>query len=163
MSIVLLAFGFYIAFVLVSNLSPGINNVVIALSVIGVPRASLAVRSIIRGIRGRNPAGAGGTGGTTLPLGSRRGMLFRIVIGLVIVGSLQAKQIFVAEPLLSFLGVGIEWGEPSWGNMIAEGRTGMGNGWFPMACIVCTAAALHFFGHWVRDRLAPKLPGIARF
>jgi len=80
----------------------------------------------------------------------------------LIVGSLQAKQIFVAETLLSFLGVGIAWGEPAWGIMAADGRTGMGNGWFPMACIVCTAAALHFFGHWVRDMLVPRLPRIAR-
>ena len=162
LSIVLLALGFYMALVLVSNLDSGINNVVIALSIIGVPRTSLAVRNIIRGIRGRNPAGAAEPGGTTPPLGSRREMLFSIFIGLLIVGSLQAKQIFVAETLLSFLGVGIAWGEPAWGIMAADGRTGMGNGWFPMACIVCAAAALHFFGHWVRDMLVPRLPRIAR-
>ena len=162
LSIVLLALGFYIALVVISNLGGGINNVVIALSVIGVPRISLAVRNVIRGTMGQKPADAQDTVSTTLPVSSWRGMLFSIAIALVVVGSLQAKQIMVAEVLLSYLGVGIEWGEPSWGIMVAEGHVGNANVWFPAACVIFTVAALYFSGHRARGKLGPKLPEVAR-
>ena len=162
LSVVLLALGFYIALVLVSNLGAGINNVVVALSVVGVPRISLAVRNVIRGGRCRKPADAEDTVSTTLPVSSKRGTPFSIAIALLVVGSLQAKQIMVAEVLLGYLGVGIGWGEPSWGSMVAEGRVGNADVWFPAACVACTVAALYFSGHWVRARLGSKLPEIAR-
>ena len=53
----------------------------------------------------------------------------------------------VAEVLLTYLDVGIGWGEPSWGIMVAEGRAGNANVWFPAVCTIFTVAALYFFDH----------------
>lgn len=87
----LLALCFYIALLLISNLGVAINSVVVALSVIGVPRISLAVRNFIRGISSREPVGSEDTVSTTLPVSSRRGTLFSIAIALLLVGGSLAK------------------------------------------------------------------------
>lgn len=65
----------------------------------------------------------------------------------------------VAEGSLSFLGFGLRPPEPSWGGVIAEGRTMLGSApWIslaPAAVLCLTVLALNYLGEQLRSP-APK-------
>jgi peptide/nickel transport system permease protein len=64
--------------------------------------------------------------------------------------------VIVAEGGLSLLGVGIQLPTPSWGNMIAEGRSDLREAPYivmaPTVAIFLTVLALNFLGDIVRAR-----------
>jgi peptide/nickel transport system permease protein len=65
----------------------------------------------------------------------------------------------IIEASLSFLGVGIPAPEPSWGNIIYEGKEVIYQSWWmtviPGAFIVLSVLALNLFGDGLRDLLDP--------
>ncbi len=84
-----------------------------------------------------------------------------IVSTITIVGTLQVGNLILTEAILSFLGAGIPPPTPSWGSMIADGRTYLGSAWwiafFPGVAIFLTVLAFNFLGDWLRDHLDPRL------
>lgn len=60
---------------------------------------------------------------------------------------------------LSFLGLGVDPSVPSWGGMLADGRTYMQTAWwvcvFPGLAIMFTVLGINLLGDWARDRLDP--------
>ncbi|UIY32037.1 ABC transporter permease (plasmid) [Neorhizobium galegae] len=60
---------------------------------------------------------------------------------------------------LTFLGLGIDPTIPSWGGMLAEGRTYLQTAWwvsvFPGLAILLTVLGLNLLGDWLRDSLDP--------
>jgi peptide/nickel transport system permease protein len=67
----------------------------------------------------------------------------------------------LTEAGLSFLGLGVQPPDPSWGNIIMEGKAVMGVGWwvilFPGLAIFITVLAFNLLGEGLRDALNPKL------
>ena len=65
----------------------------------------------------------------------------------------------LAESSLSFLGLGIQPPTPSWGSMIADGRSYLFNAWwvstFPGLFLAATVMVIALLGDAVRDRLDP--------
>jgi peptide/nickel transport system permease protein len=63
--------------------------------------------------------------------------------------------------VLSFLGVGIPTDTPSWGNIMAEGRTLFRvyphTILYPGLCLALTILAVNMLGDGLRDMLDPKL------
>ncbi len=84
-----------------------------------------------------------------------------IISTITIVGTLQVGNLILTEAILSFLGAGIPPPTPSWGSMIADGRTYLGSAWwiafFPGIAIFLTVLAFNFLGDWLRDHLDPRL------
>lgn len=80
---------------------------------------------------------------------------------LMVIATLQVGQVILLEASLSFLGLGLPVGAPSWGIMVAEGRSMVVSGWwislFPGVAITSIVLAFNFFGDWLRDSLDPKL------
>jgi peptide/nickel transport system permease protein len=76
-------------------------------------------------------------------------------------GALLAGQVILAESALSFLGLGIQPPQASWGNMITEGRDVLTSAWwlvaFPGAAIALTVISLNTLGDRLRDALDPRL------
>lgn len=68
--------------------------------------------------------------------------------------------LILAESTLSFLGFGVQPPEPSWGNMIAEGRHHLSRAWwaglFPGLALVGTVIALNVAADGLRDLLDPR-------
>jgi peptide/nickel transport system permease protein len=66
----------------------------------------------------------------------------------------------IAEASLSFLGLGVPPGTPTWGGMLAEGRSYVTSAWwlavFPGAGIFITVLGLNLLGDWLRDQLSPR-------
>jgi len=67
----------------------------------------------------------------------------------------------LTEAGLSFLGLGVQPPNPSWGNIIMEGKAVLGVGWwvilFPGLAILLTVLAFNLLGEGLRDALNPRL------
>jgi len=63
------------------------------------------------------------------------------------------------ESSLTFLGLGVDPQTPSWGGMLADGRTYLQTAWWvsviPGLAIMLTVLGLNLLGDWLRDRLDP--------
>ena len=77
------------------------------------------------------------------------------------IASQQIGFLIIVESALSFLGLGIQPPTPSWGGMIADGRSYLSNAWFvatlPGLALMLTVLAVNFFGDGLRDVLDPRL------
>jgi oligopeptide transport system permease protein len=88
--------------------------------------------------------------------------LLRNTVGPVIVYStLLVPAVILEEAFLSFLGFGVQPPDPSWGNMITEGKDKMETAsWLilaPGVALATTLFAMNFLGDGVRDALDPKV------
>ena len=67
----------------------------------------------------------------------------------------------VIESALSFLGLGVQPPEPTWGGMLADGRVYITTAWwlatFPGLAILVTVLGINLFGDGLRDTLDPRL------
>ncbi len=79
---------------------------------------------------------------------------------LIVVTTLEISHVIMLEAGLSFLGAGLPPPQPSWGGMIADGRSLISTGWwialFPGLMIVVTILSCNGIGDWLRDFLDPK-------
>jgi peptide/nickel transport system permease protein len=75
--------------------------------------------------------------------------------------SLHIGFVILVEAALSFLGAGIPPPTPSWGQMVAEGRSHIASAWWlsflPGFAIMLVVLAFNLFGDWLRDWLDPRL------
>jgi peptide/nickel transport system permease protein len=77
----------------------------------------------------------------------------------VILMTLNVANNILLESSLTFLGLGVDPLVPSWGGMLADGRTYMQTAWwvtvFPGLAIMTTVLGLNLVGDWLRDNLDP--------
>jgi ABC-type dipeptide/oligopeptide/nickel transport system permease subunit len=117
--------GLLLAIALAAVLGPSLANVVLALSVLGWPGYARLARAEVAGLRRREFVHAAEA------LGARPARIVLAHILPLAVPTLLVQATFgiagaiVAEASLSFLGLGVAPPTPSWGGMIAEGRTFM--------------------------------------
>lgn len=97
---------------------------------------------------------------------SDRYIIFRHILpmvfnSIVVLSSLQVGWGILVEGSLSFLGAGVPPPSPTWGGMVAEGRSYIETTWwisaFPGLAIMLVVLAFNIFGDWLRDILDPKL------
>jgi peptide/nickel transport system permease protein len=119
---IFLAFpGILLAIALAGVLGPGISNVVIALSVVGWVGFARLARAQVLSLKHRDHVQA------ALALGVRRSrivvrhLLPLIVAPLIVEGTFAVAGAVIAEAGLSFLGLGVQPPEASWGSMIRDG------------------------------------------
>jgi peptide/nickel transport system permease protein len=79
----------------------------------------------------------------------------------IVIATQQVGTMMIAESSLTFLGIGIPPTVPSWGAMIADGRSYVALApWislFPGLALTTTVLAVYFFGDGLRDLLDPRL------
>ncbi|MGI3163764.1 ABC transporter permease [Pseudooceanicola sp. 200-1SW] len=92
-----------------------------------------------------------------------RHVLPNIAPSLIVVATLQVGVVIVLEASLSFLGVGVPPPNPSWGGMVAEGRSYIVSAWWvsalPGLAIVLVVMAVNVVGDTLTDRINPGLKG----
>lgn len=80
---------------------------------------------------------------------------------LIVLGTMQVAYNILSEAGLSFLGLGIQPPEASWGGMLSEGRNYMESAWwwgvFPGLALALTVLGFNLFGDGLRDVLDPRL------
>ncbi|MFN8525752.1 MAG: ABC transporter permease [Chloroflexota bacterium] len=88
-------------------------------------------------------------------------ILPNLVGTLVVLATLQLASVILLESTLSFLGLGIQPPEASWGSMLGAGREYLSTAWwisvFPGSALMVTVLAVGVGGDWLRDRLDPGL------
>jgi peptide/nickel transport system permease protein len=88
-----------------------------------------------------------------------RHLVPNLVPTLLVLATLEAASLMLAEATLSFLGLGLPLAEPSWGQMLATGRPYITNAWwlitFPGLAILLTVLSLNLIGVWARRVMDP--------
>jgi len=78
----------------------------------------------------------------------------------IVLMTLNIANNILLESSLTFLGMGADLRTPSWGGMLADGRTYLQTAWwvsvFPGVAILLTVLGLNLLGDWLRDTLDPK-------
>jgi ABC-type dipeptide/oligopeptide/nickel transport system permease subunit len=80
----------------------------------------------------------------------------------IVIGSIMVAGNILAEAGLSFLGVGVQPPEPSWGGMLRESMGMWDWPWmsiFPGAAIALSVLAFNLLGDGLRDALDPRMNG----
>jgi peptide/nickel transport system permease protein len=151
---ILLAMG------VVSLSRAGLVAVVVAIVVPEVPRVVRLVRSVVLSIREEPYVEAAITAGTPTPLLLVRHVLPNTVAPLIVQGTFICASAILLEAILSFLGVGIPPETPTWGNIMAEGRSLFRvyphNILFPGLFLALTVLAINMLGDGLRDTLDPR-------
>jgi peptide/nickel transport system permease protein len=77
----------------------------------------------------------------------------------IVLMTLNVANNILLESSLTFLGMGVDPTIPSWGGMLADGRTYLQTAWwvsvFPGLAILLTVLGLNLLGDWLRDSLDP--------
>lgn len=91
----------------------------------------------------------------------RRHILPNIMSSFVVISTLSVAGVILAESSLSFLGLGIQPPDISWGQMLSDGRQYLATSWwvatFPGVAISLTVLGVILLGDWLRDALDPRL------
>jgi peptide/nickel transport system permease protein len=150
-----------LAIALITLTRPGLAIVITAIIIPEVPRVVRVVRSIVLSIRAQpyvESAIAGGTRGIRL---LTRHILPNTLAPLIVQGTYVCASAMLVEAGLSFLGAGVPPEVPSWGNIIAQGRSFFQIApWtilIPGAFLALTVLAVNLLGDGLRDRLDPRL------
>ena len=149
-----------LAIALMAVVKASITTVIIAITIVEVPRVVRLVRSVVLSIREQAYVEA------AVIVGSRFGkILFRHILPNTLAPlTVQATYICAAailiESLLSFLGAGTPPEVPSWGNIMAEGRSYfLLAPWIiftPGMVLATTVLAINLMGDGLRDMLDPR-------
>jgi peptide/nickel transport system permease protein len=152
---VLLAIG------IAAALGPSATTVVIALAVVYIPRTARIVRAsvmVVRELDYVQASRAAGAGDTHILL---RHILPNCMAPLLVQLSFVFAYAVLSEAVLSFLGLGAPPTQPSWGILIAEGRSYIREAWWltvmPGVAIAVTVLGLNLLGDGLRDVLDPRL------
>src|SRR5690606_2316205 len=126
-----------------------------------VPRVVRLVRSVVLSVREEPYVEAAVSAGTPLRLILIRHVLPNTVPPLIVQATYICASAMITEAILSFLGAGTPPEIPSWGNMMAEGRTFFQLApwiiFFPGIALALIVLAVNVLGDGLRDTLDPRL------
>jgi peptide/nickel transport system permease protein len=150
-----------LAIALISLSKSSVENVIIAITIPEVPRMVRLVRSVVLTLREQLFVEAAVSLGAKLP----RILVFHImpntVAPLIVQATYVCASAIIIEAILGFLGAGTPPDIPSWGNIMAEGRTYvMVAIWillFPGIFLTLVVLGVNLLGDGLRDTLDPRL------
>lgn len=139
--------------------SPSAANIVLVLAVTRIPIYLRTARAESAELQSRTFVDAARTFGTG-PTAIIRRHVFPIVLPtLLTVATLDFCYVMLAESSLSFLGIGIQPPDVSWGLLVSQGRTYIQTAWwlsfFPGLAIVITTVSTTILASWARIATDP--------
>jgi len=145
--------------VLAAVLGAGLHTVVIAIIVIDWTRFCRVIRAEVMVQNSHDYVASA----MTIGLSSRRVLISEILPNvaplLLTLFTLEMGIAIVVEAILSFVGLSVSSGVPTWGGIIQEGRLYVNQAWWlmalPMACIVVAVLGLNALGDGLRGALDP--------
>lgn len=159
---ILLSFpGILMALMIICVLGPGVNNVMIAVGLWGIPEFARLIRGVGLSIKEEvyiEAARAIGSSDLRIML---REMLPNCFPPIVVLATLHVPYAILSAAGLSFLGMGAQPPSPEWGLMLSGGRTYLESApWvttFPGLAILFTVLGFNLLGDGLRDALDPRL------
>jgi peptide/nickel transport system permease protein len=144
-------------------LGPGLDNAVVAIAVVYVPLFCRVARGPVMAEREREHVSAAialGAGSSRVIV---RHILPNVLAPLIVQASVALAFAILTEASLSYVGLGTQPPDPSWGTMLNEGRTYLETApWmsiFPGLAIMLAVFGFNLLGDGLRDMLDPKLRG----
>jgi peptide/nickel transport system permease protein len=150
-----------LALILAAALEPGLPTVVVVIVLTYWAWYARIIRGEIMALKGRDYIAFARVAGVGTPTIFLRHLLPNIFNTLIVLATLQVGQVILFEASLSFLGLGIQQPDISWGLMLSDARQYITNAWWaitmPGIAIMLTCLAANVFGDWLRDKLDPQL------
>ena len=150
-----------LALFIVSALGTSIVNTMIAIGIVNIPVFARTVRASVKSVKSTDYiANARSIGLKKLSI------LFRhvtpnVMAPFTVQATLALSGAILTEASMSFLGLGIQPPNPSWGSMLSDARKYMERApWlviFPALFIIMTILSFNILGDALRDVLDPKL------
>jgi peptide/nickel transport system permease protein len=152
--------GILLAILIAAVLGPSLFNVIIALSIWGIPTLSRIVRGVVLSLREQEFVIASRATGA----GPARIMFRHLVVNsvgpIIVYGTLSVAGSILTAAGLGFLGIGVPPPTPEWGAMLSDARNAIFRApylsYFPGAAIFLTVLAVNFVGDALRDAFDPK-------
>jgi peptide/nickel transport system permease protein len=152
--------GLALALIFSATMDPGLSTVIIVIVLTYWTWYCRIIRSEILSLRERDYvafAKVAGCGSATIFF---RHLLPNIFNTLLVLMTLQVGQVIIFEASLSFLGLGIQAPDTSWGLMLADARQYITYAWWgitmPGIAIMLTCLSSNLIGDWLRDLVDPK-------
>lgn len=149
------------ALVIVAILGSGIFKTMIAIGIVYIPRFARVIRASVMVEREREYVEAAKIVGESDLSILFRGILPNCLSPMIVQATVFIAAAILTEAALSFLGLGIEPPDPSWGSMLNEARLFMESdplqAIMPGLAISITVFGFNIFGDGLRDILDPRL------
>ncbi len=150
-----------LALLVVAALGPSFVNLVIVLALTSWIRYARIIRGQVFALREREfVQSAYAIGASTWRIMLRH-ILPNVLTPALVVATLELARIIIMDAALSFLGLGVQPPNPSWGRMLADGRVYISTAWwivtFPGLAILLTVLSVNLLGDWLRDHFDPKM------
>lgn len=149
-----------LALIVLYVLSPAIHNMIIVLAITRVPIYLRTIRAEVLEIRERMFVTAARTLGASQWRVVFKHIAPMAIPTLITIATLDFAFVMLSEASLSFLGLGIQAPNITWGLMVAEGRAYLATaGWlsfWPGLAIALTAMALNLLSNWLRTVTDPR-------
>lgn len=153
--------GLLLAIGIVAIIGPGLTNVVIAISIYGIPTFTRIIRSSTLSIKELLYIEAS----RSIGVSDTRLLFVHVFPGtlpsLIVAYTMRMGTAIISAASLSFLGFGASPTNPDWGAMLSTGRDYIGVSphmlLYPGLMIFLTVLAFNLLGDGLRDTLDPKL------
>jgi peptide/nickel transport system permease protein len=155
--------GIVLALFIAAALGPGLVNAMIAIGIVFIPVIARLVRGSAMSVREREFVLAAKVLGAADVKIMLSHVLPNVLAPVIVQGSLLIAYAIIVEATLSFLGLGVQPPEPSWGSMLKAAAQYMQVApwlsFFPGFAIFVTVLGLNLLGDGLRRALDPRLRG----
>ena len=158
----LLAFpSLLLAIAIVTVLGRGLQNALLAIAIVSIPRYARVIRGSVLSIREQEFVSASqALGGGHMHILFRR-ILPNAIPPLIVQGTLGIAAAILEAAALSFLGLGAQPPTPEWGTMLGSERNQVFTAphlvFFPGLAIMITVLSFNLLGDGLRDAIDPRL------
>lgn len=155
-----------LALAVVAVLGPSLWNLILVLGVTSWVQFARIVRAEVMVLREREFIQSARALGASIWRVMFLHLLPNVMSSVIVIGSLQIGKMILFEASLSFLGLGVPSNIPTWGGMIADGRSYVATQWWlaavPGLAIFVTVVGINLVGDRLRDLLDPRLDTLER-
>lgn len=152
--------GLLLAIILLAVLGPSLRTVIVVLAINGWMIYARITRGVVLSVRETPYVEAAELVGCRPRRVVFRHILPNLTSPLLTIGILEFARIVLAEAALSFLGLGIQPPQVSWGLDVAAGKNYMFNAWwlvtFPGVAIALTVLGVNLLASWLRIVFDPR-------
>jgi len=149
-----------LALAIIAILGPGVGTTMVAIGIVYTPIFARVARASALSISVEPYVQVSRTMGVPSTYILRKHVLPNITAPIIVQTSISLAFAILSEASLSFLGLGVQPPDPSWGRMLFDAQAFLGQAWwlsvFPGAAILVTVLAFNLVGDGLRDVLDPK-------
>jgi len=153
--------SFFLILAVIAFVGPSIWNIMVVIGITSWMGVTRLVRAEFLSIRERDYVQAAIAQGASDFRIIFLHILPNAMAPVLVAATLGVASAVLIESGLSFLGIGVQPPDPSWGNMLTEGKDNIEIAWwlslFPGLAILITVMGYNLLGEGIRDSLDPRL------